>query len=87
MDAEFKGVKAAPSGSLEVWVDRNRKRKHADIIESIACCCYLAAMEELSGPRATLRAKKTDNQTATQRVLSAMDRVTVGGVRFGVDDY
>jgi len=87
MDAEFKGVKAAPSGSLEVWVDRNRKRKHADIVESIACCCYLAAMEELSGPRATLRVPKGEERTATQKVLRAMDRVTVAGIRFGVDDY
>lgn len=94
MRAEFRGVKKAPKGSLDVWVDRNRKKKHADIIESLACCCYFRALEEMHGGRsdyaawqARRKSKESRPQTATGQMLKAIDNLRIGGQSFGPNAY
>jgi hypothetical protein len=71
----------------------NREKNHLDITESLSTCCYLIG--EIMFKRAASsqarhiaeRLTRAVPQTTTQRVLSAVAECTVGGQRFGGDNY
>lgn len=74
---EVRGIKRVRNtdGSTKV-VDRNRKKMHRDVSESIACACYLAHLESMK--RRT--ALSTVNSRTAKSVLSRLTRPGFSGL-------
>jgi hypothetical protein len=75
---EIRGVKRVTraDGTVEVR-DRSRKKRHADVAESLAACCY-RIWQEQTRPRARLG---DTNKPAAQRVLDQLYRPRTAGLR------
>lgn len=92
MRKEFRGVKRKPTTNRPTQVvDVNRKKSHKDITETLALCCYLAAMEQLQR-RVGLasRVKTATNAAETLSRLRASGQTTMKGPvskNFGPDSY
>lgn len=70
--AELLGVRKIEDidGQMDIR-DRNRKKRHVDIGDGIAVCCYLAHLEAIQG-RTSLKA--TVNQSAARDILQKLYR-------------
>ena len=77
---EFKGVAKKQVGADEYKiVDRDRRRSHMDITETMACACYLAHLQQMGAGRAGgLSRRKHGDAEAQASVKATLSRIKHG---------
>jgi len=86
---EFFGVTKKPIERGAGWkvVDRDRRKSHKDITESIAICCYLVGQQQIGAGRATLSGRHTEVKKKIASVIRQSKSYKIAGGKFGDDRY
>jgi hypothetical protein len=90
MRKEFRGLKVKKrEDKPDKVTDKNRRKSHKDITESLATCCYLAAMEALKKRAGMARIQEIGRGVTARRAARLPDgiRAPAASKRFTPDSY
>lgn len=77
MRKEFAGIKLSETraGGTPRVIDRNRRKSHKDVTESLAMCCYFAAQEVLKESRSSIARRTQRARTVSDVAKQTMSPV------------